>query len=273
LLEAEKAGDRFDLPGIDEVRVKVLGDPSNRPTDVRAKAGFNERQEFVKTTQYEPQTAEEMKAARLQQQADATQAEWQKWFVQTVRDKKNCPFIANINFASTLERRDEKAEMTAMTTFMNSDVFAPWRERSEANAARYKAQIDILNFMEDWLRLNYLDQSDHNSWGIGFVLLNNAGFIPQPIPAPVAVPEPAPSALEKHITARQNYIELVVGIDEHGKQWTDEMLDQIDSKQALRLRRLFETGTRGNSNMLTYLDVKDAQAQRDLELAKRVLAQ
>jgi hypothetical protein len=280
--EAEAAGDKFNLPSPYSIR------SGDGPTaeGIRSRMGAAERKQFVETTQYTPQTAEEMRQARLDQQAADTSAQWQAWLKQMIREKKNiqreyalatgtnnvCPFVANINFASTLELRDEKAEIEAMKTFMNSETFAPWRERNEANAARYKAQIDILNFLEEWLKINYLDQGSHESFGIGFVLLHNAGFIPAPLAVPVAAPAPAPSALEQHIDRQQRYATIIVGNDEMGRNYTEADLDAMPAKEALRLRRLFEKGHRGNQLFDQFLDTKDAQSARDAELAKRVLA-
>jgi hypothetical protein len=154
-----------------------------------------------------------------------------------------CPFIENINFASQF--RDEAAEIAAMKTFSNSATFAPWREGNPANAERYNLQFTILNFLAEFQKVNYLDQGDHASWGIAFVLLHNAGFIAKPIAAPVA---PAPerlTAAQQHIVDRQKYTTEIVGNDEHGVDYTEEMLDALPSKEALRHshRSAYEWGT------------------------------
>jgi hypothetical protein len=255
---AEAKGDRFNLPSLDDKRMQIRED--------------------------RPQTGEEMRAARLKAQADETTANWQLWLKQTIRDKKGiqlaysqathsdgvCPFIQNIPFA--MEVRDEKTEIAAMQTFANSETFAPWREHNKANTARYEQQFTILNFLAEFLKINYFDQGDHNCWGISFVLLHNAGFIPAPLVAPIA-PEPEQPSHREVADAKyeDRMTKIVVHDPLDNRGYTEFDLERVDARTELRLRRLME-GRIGSSAYDNFLNVKDAQAARDAELAQRVLA-
>jgi hypothetical protein len=96
--------------------------------------------------------------------------------------------------------------------------------------------------------------------GIAFTLLKSAGFIPNPI-QPAAVPVERWDAANQAVIDRQKYCTEVVGNDEHGVDYTEEMLDALPAKEALRLRRLFETGTRGNERMGMFFQMKDDAAR------------
>ena len=72
---------------------------------------------------------------------------------------------------------------------------------------------------------------------------------------------------DRAVLAHQHYCEEIVGHSEDGKGWTEQMLDALDSKSALRLRRLFETGTRGDSRLLEYRERQNLKAVRDARIA------
>jgi len=66
--------------------------------------------------------------------------------------------------------------------------------------------------------------------------------------------------------SHHDYMTLVVGVDESGRQWTEEMLDRLDAKSALRLRRLFEKGHRGSAGLDEYIDARQRQHEYEASL-------
>jgi hypothetical protein len=76
------------------------------------------------------------------------------------------------------------------------------------------------------------------------------------------------SPSEQAVYDHQQYIEKVVGHDEFGKGWTDAELDRLPAKEELRLRRLFSTGTRGDSRLLEYRERQDIKAVQEAERAR-----
>jgi hypothetical protein len=50
-----------------------------------------------------------------------------------------------------------------------------------------------------------------------------------------------------------------------GKKWTEAELDALPAKEALRLRRLFEKGHRGDSHLDTYREIQDIKQQQEAE--------
>lgn len=67
------------------------------------------------------------------------------------------------------------------------------------------------------------------------------------------------------VVDHQKYCEEIIGHDESGKAWTMQMVDALPSKDMLRLLRLFELGTRGDSRMLDYMSIKDIQQKQAAE--------
>ena len=73
---------------------------------------------------------------------------------------------------------------------------------------------------------------------------------------------------DQAVVDHQRYLEEVVGTDELGTQYTEAMLDQLDAKSALRLRRLFESGHRGSNLLTIRREILDIKAQQDAERAR-----
>jgi hypothetical protein len=74
---------------------------------------------------------------------------------------------------------------------------------------------------------------------------------------------------ERAIYDHQQYIDKIVGHDELGKGWTEAELDQLPSKDELRLRRLFEQGHRGSNLLTIRREVLDIKAQQDADRARQ----
>jgi hypothetical protein len=73
---------------------------------------------------------------------------------------------------------------------------------------------------------------------------------------------------ERAIYDHQQHIDKIVGHDEFGKGWTEAELDQLPSKDELRLRRLFEQGHRGSNLLTIRREILDIKAQQDAERAQ-----
>jgi hypothetical protein len=73
---------------------------------------------------------------------------------------------------------------------------------------------------------------------------------------------------ERAIYDHQQYIEKIVGHDETGRAWTEAELDQLPSKDELRLRRLFGQGHRGSNLLTIRREILDIKAQQDAERAQ-----
>jgi hypothetical protein len=278
--EAEARGDRFNLPS-----------PSSRAGDgpdingVRSQMSANERTKFVSETPYEPQTADEMKAARLKRKAEDISKGWQAWAVSVIKAKQSlqdawqratgqktvCPFLKNIDRGDPTTADTERAT-AAMRAFADSELFAPWRERNKKNTERFKAMISITTGLQEFITLNWLDAQNHNTWGISFNILRNAGMIPPPLP-PVVV-EPAvviPSeAAEQKYKARVTEIVVYDPLTNIGYSEFD-LEHNVDAQTELRLRRLME-GNIGNERYQEYMKRQDEKARQASE-TNRIAAQ
>ena len=288
LAEAEKAGDRFDLPSRNEIILRTpLGDASARPTNVREKMSFAERQAFA-AAPATPTTADEIKSARILKKAEGISAEWQNWFrtcvsrglsiqaeYQRLRYEGRCPFLNNfVLFEGDVDPAQYfagDAQIAAMTAFADSAMFAKWRERNRANEQRFAFMLDVIERVQKFLNTNMIDARVASNYKIAFTMLSLAGFVPNPMP-PVVEPEPEQlSAAEQHVIARQKYTTEIVGNDEMGHRFTEADLEALPAKEALRLRRLFNTGTRGNERMQMFFQMKDDEARIWAKLNAKVL--
>jgi|HubBroStandDraft_5_1064220.scaffolds.fasta_scaffold06846_10 hypothetical protein len=277
--EAEKAGDTFALPDMTAVRSQhaVIGDPANRPTNVREAANHRERRAFAEQFN-EPTSAYEAKAARMVREAEAGSQLWTKWFTDLMRANKSLqsawddlggqgivPLLLHMRFrdARNVPQDDAITAQKTFADFRSPDPkvrdFSAYREIDKASP-RFAVQMEVMDKIFEFMKTNALDFGLADTWLASFQWLANSGLLP----APMAMPEEVPlTAAERHVIARQNYIELIIGNDEHGVNYTEEMLDKLPAKEALRLRRLFEKGHRGSILMDQYFEVRDAQAERD----------
>jgi hypothetical protein len=271
------------LPDMTAVRTQhaVIGDPSNRPTNVREAANHRERRAF--SEQFgEPKTAYELKEDRMAKEAEEGSQQWQKWFTDLMRANKSLqsawddlggqgivPLFQRMRFrdARYVPEADAIAAQRTFADWVSPDPkvrdFSAYRETDKASP-RFAVQMEVMDKIFEFTKTNGLDFGLAGTWLASFQWLANAGLLPAPMAAPEEV---SLTAAERHVIARQNYIELIVGNDEHGVNYTEEMLDKLPAKEALRLRRLFEKGHRGSSLMDQYFEVRDAQAERDCKNA------
>jgi hypothetical protein len=285
--EYEKnSGRTLDAPDLNEIVLHTpLGDPSNVPTDARGKMSHRERQEFIANNPDQPTTAETMKAARIQKRNDHWSVKWQNWFRETVKANKslqvewqrlgqtgNCPFLQHIYQGDPAETRDHPKTLSSIRIFADSETFVPWRELDRSNKERFDLMLQILDFVNVFLDTNFLDATRDDSWGISFNLLNSAGLIPKPLP-PVAKPVEKYDPVNEHVIKRQKYMTEIVGNDELGHDFTEEMLDKLPAKEALRLRRLFEKGHRGDNRMDLFFEMRSDEDRIRQKLFGDVLAQ
>lgn len=289
IAEYEATGGKLDLPGRNEIILKTpLGDSSTRPTNARDKVSFNERREFA-AAPATPTTADEMKAARIRKKVEGISVEWQNWFRdcvskglslqtewQRLGHEGRCGFLNGfVLFPGDVDPAvyfSGEAQRAAMIEFADSSMFAKWREHKRSNEQRFEFMLDVVERVQKFLHTNLIDARNVSNYRIAFTMLSLAGFIPNPMP-PVAEPEPEQlSAAEQHVIDRQNYCTVIVGNDEHGVDYTEEMLDALPAKEGLRLRRLIEKGNRGDSRFDMFLAMKDDVSRIRAKLNAEVLA-
>jgi hypothetical protein len=179
--------------------------------------------------------------------------------------------VAGEDLLPNVERRNGKiiGDMDAARRnfqfFKRCSTFKPWMEKQ---LLTYATQHDIAPVAPAFLAL-------HN-------LLLEYGCYEEPVAAPVAVERVEPAVFTDHrgyqwtqseidelppdqraSLNHQIYTDQIIGHDESGKPWTEQMLDNLvievpdgrggirresGAKEALRLRRLFTKGHRGNQD-------------------------
>jgi hypothetical protein len=78
---------------------------------------------------------------------------------------------------------------------------------------------------------------------------------------------------ERGVLTHEIYVRKIVGTDELGREWTDQAIDkELSADDGRRLRRLFETGTRGSVAYREYMRLKDIQQEQAAE-RDRIAAQ
>jgi hypothetical protein len=71
---------------------------------------------------------------------------------------------------------------------------------------------------------------------------------------------------ERGVLTHEIYVRKIVGTDELGREWTDQAIDkELSADDGRRLRRLFETGTRGSAAYREYMRLRDIQQQQAAE--------
>jgi hypothetical protein len=139
---------------------------------------------------------------------------------------------------------------------------------------RFKNEFDYVSsrgnarVLVEFIERNNLSPASLESFKLAHAILKLWRCYPDEF-APVVEEQPAQPVLsrsEQAIVDHQNYIERIVGTDEYGKSWTDEMIDrELNAKDGLRLRRLFEKGHRGSNLYDVYREIKDIQQQQEAE--------
>lgn len=81
---------------------------------------------------------------------------------------------------------------------------------------------------------------------------------------PVSLLTPSEAAIYRH----QQYCEKIIGHDESGRGWTMQQVDALQSKEMLRLLRLFEQGHRGSNLLTVYREIQDIKQKQDAERAR-----
>ncbi len=155
---------------------------------------------------------------------------------------------------------------------MNGRVIA-----NEAAAIRnWKYFADTCPTFQHWMAdalLSAAERSDLAPIAPNYLALHNLMLEYGAYPEPPAVTETAPiteepmhTPSELAVLKHQDYMTKIVGVDETGREWTDEAIDrELSAKDGLRLRRLFESGTRGDSRLLIYREIQDIKAQQEAE--------
>ena len=144
---------------------------------------------------------------------------------------------------------------------------------------RFAAQADYVRSrgnsetVVDFVLRNNLTPANIDSFNLTHAILklwNGYKDEVTPVETAPVEPEQVLSRSDQMIVDHQNYIDNIVGTDEYGKSWTEEMIDkELDAKAGLRLRRLFEKGHRGSSLYDVYREIKDIQQQHAAEKARR----
>lgn len=144
---------------------------------------------------------------------------------------------------------------------------------------RFAAQADYVRSrgnsetVVDFVLRNNLNPANIDSFNLAHAILklwNGYKDEVTPVETAPVEPEQVLSRSDQMIVDHQNYIDNIVGTDEYGKSWTEEMIDkELDAKAGLRLRRLFEKGHRGSSLYDVYREIKDIQQQQAAEKARR----
>jgi hypothetical protein len=187
-------------------------------------------------------------------------------------------------YAATANAEAQAIRELVLTVYV-PDSILPGVERiggmkviEEPAIRNWKHFADTCSTFQRWMARPLLDaaeRSDIAPIASNYLALHNLmlqySAYPEPPAQPVVtetqVEVPVLTPSEQAVIDHQRYLEEIVGIDELGTQYTEAMLDELPSKQALRLRRLFESGHRG-SNLLTVrreiLDIKQVQdAERE----------
>jgi hypothetical protein len=151
---------------------------------------------------------------------------------------------------------------------------------NEAAAIRnFKYFAESTASFQYWMGRPLLDaaeRSDLSPIAPNYLALHNLmlqyGAYPEP-PAQEVAPalveeQPTLTRSEQAIHDHDAYVNAVVGTDELGRQYTEAMLDELPSKQALHLRRLFESGHRGSNLLTLRREILDTKQIQDAERAR-----
>jgi hypothetical protein len=265
IAEAEAHGEKFGLPSFQEVLAK----------------------RFFANVETGPKSATQLKKERLTRTVADIGVQMLEWFKEKIKAHENlqrawdavefedkyrngsteCPLLIGAPRLARGKQLDATKMLPARNEFLASPVFEQYRETDESQTARFQLQRQIVGEIVEFGEVNRLDMQQASGWAFALAILTNV-YEWKPLPK-VVPPQPEPlSKSEQAIIDHQRYIDEVVGVDELGKQWTEAELDELPAKEALRLRRLFEKGHRGDSRLDTYREVQDIKQRQEAERAR-----
>jgi hypothetical protein len=149
-----------------------------------------------------------------------------------------------------------------------------------AAIANFKYFAESTGSFQYWMASQLLDIAERSQivpTAPAYLALHNLlltwGIYEEPVQAAPVVSEPTAKTpkwtrTEQANIDHQSYCEDIIGHDESGKEWTMQLVDALPSKDMLRLLRLFESGTRGASNLRTYMEIQDIKQNQDAERDK-----
>jgi hypothetical protein len=136
--------------------------------------------------------------------------------------------------------------------------------RNNTNGATLVAMVQRNGLLESDIRSYQICHEICKTWGL-YVDADPEPMVEQP------VVEPEPVVEQEVLTPSQQYManraskDVVIGIAD-GVEITERMLEAMPSKDELRIRRVLEKGHSGSAAFDEYLNVRDAQFERDKEI-------
>jgi hypothetical protein len=133
-----------------------------------------------------------------------------------------------------------------------------------------------------WMGRQLLDASERsdlspiapNYQKLHELMLQYGAYIEPVVEQPVAQPEVEPTSRiaqwkpsEQFKVEQANLDKVFAVVD--GVEISERYLNSLPSREELKIRRKLEKGHAGNQNFDTFLEIKDAQFERDAEIARR----
>jgi hypothetical protein len=154
--------------------------------------------------------------------------------------------------------------------FLPGERIAGRKVDENVAAQNFKTWVGLTPSFKKWMADVFLDALSRNDLApiadnfdpLHKLLIEYGCYPEEPVALAPVVEAPTYTKSEQAILDHQRYVEEIVGHDEQNTAWTEEMLDRLPADLALRLRRLFETGMRGNNRLREYMNRQDEKARQ-----------